>query len=185
MGFALFKCFFAMLYWAEALMISNQVSPAPPENFKPKFEVAACYLIVDENVLFMKRQPHKSDGNLWGIPGGRLEKGETLHQAVVREVNEETGIDLSDKTLKYFGKVYIRLPDIDFIYHMFAHELEKIPNEIVIDPGEHTEYEWMTLEEALKRPLIRGEAECICLAYGPEPKISNEAEVVVLSPLRP
>jgi 8-oxo-dGTP diphosphatase len=162
----------------------QQVFQEPPENFHPRLEVAACYLTVDEQVLFMKRQPHKSDGNLWGIPGGRCEKGETAHQAVVREVSEETGIDLSGKTLKYFGVLYIRLPDIDFTYHMYAHALADIPKEIVIDTAEHSEYQWMTLQEALKLPLIRGEAECICLAYGTEPKIANEGKVLLLNPVQ-
>ena len=150
----------------------QQVFQVPPENFTPRLEVAACFLTVDESVLFMKRQPHKSDGSLWGIPGGRCEKGETAHQAIVREIKEETGIELT-KSLRYIGKVYIRLPDIDFIYHMFAYKLKEIPAEIPIDPAEHTEYRWITLHEALKLPLIRGEAECIHLAYGKEPTISN------------
>ncbi len=150
----------------------QQVFKEPPDNFSPRLEVAACFLTVDESVLFMKRQPYKSDGSLWGIPGGRFEKGETAHQAVVREIKEETGIDLPNETLKYFGKVYIRLPDVDFIYHMFAHELRETP-EIQMDPVEHTEYRWITLEEALKLPLIRGEAECIYLAYGKELTVSN------------
>lgn len=141
----------------------QQVFKEPPENFNPKLEVAACFLSVDERVLFMKRQPHKTDGSLWGIPGGRCEKGETAHQAVVREIKEETGIDLENESLTYIGKVYIRLPDIDFIYHMFAHKLQNIPAEIPIDPKEHTEYRWITLQESLKLPLIRGEAECIHL----------------------
>lgn len=165
------------------MMLQQQVFQDPPKNFNPRLEIVACYLTVGENVLFMKRQPHKSDGNLWGIPGGRCEKGETAHQAIVREVHEETGLDLTDKILKYFGKVYIRLPDIDFIYHMYVHALEKIPQQIAIDPNEHTEYQWMTLENALQLPLIRGEAECICLAYGSKPKISNEGKFLLLQPL--
>lgn len=47
-----------------------------------------------------------------------------------------------------------------------------INGSLAIDPTEHIEYQWMTLREALTLPLIRGEAECIRLAYGSEPKIS-------------
>ena len=149
-------------------MHQQQAFKEPPANFKSKLEVAACYLTVGEQFLFMKRQPHKSEGNLWGIPGGRCEQGETAHEAVVREINEETGIDLKNQEIHYFGKVYIHLPDMDFIYHRFAHILPKIPDTILIDPSEHMEYRWITLREALQLPLIRGEAECIYLAYGKE-----------------
>src|SRR6202035_4771581 len=37
---------------------------------------------------------HRTDNDLYSIPGGQLEPGETLTQAAVREVNEETGIDV-------------------------------------------------------------------------------------------
>ncbi len=37
---------------------------------------------------------------------------------------------------------------------------------VTINDEEHSEFEWLTLKEALKRPLIRGEDECIYLVYG-------------------
>jgi len=93
--------------------VSGQlVFQQPPENFNSKVEIVACFLTVNRNVLFLKRQPHKSEGNKWGIPGGKVEKGETVDQVVLREVREETGMDLAGQPLKYFGKVYIRYPEV-------------------------------------------------------------------------
>ncbi len=37
---------------------------------------------------------HKTDNNLWALPGGGVDPGESVSQAVVREVKEETGIDV-------------------------------------------------------------------------------------------
>jgi 8-oxo-dGTP pyrophosphatase MutT (NUDIX family) len=37
---------------------------------------------------------HRRDLDLWNLPGGRVEPGETPWQAVVREVREETGLDV-------------------------------------------------------------------------------------------
>ena len=37
---------------------------------------------------------HKTDNDLWALPGGGHEAGETIAETVVREVREETGIDV-------------------------------------------------------------------------------------------
>jgi 8-oxo-dGTP pyrophosphatase MutT (NUDIX family) len=75
-------------------MTIKMVFEQPPENFNPKVEVAACFITVNGTVLFIKRQAHCSEPGKWGIPGGKLEKGETAHQAVLREIKEETGLHL-------------------------------------------------------------------------------------------
>lgn len=46
----------------------------------------------DNNLLMVKNID--GDSYFWGIPGGAVEEGETLEQAVVREVKEETGFDV-------------------------------------------------------------------------------------------
>ena len=149
-------------------MSAKLVFQQPPENFNPKVEVAACFITVKDNVLFIKRHAHCSEPSKWGIPGGKLEKGETAHQAVLREIKEETGLHLPSE-VKHLGTVYIRYPEVDFIYHMYGHTLSELPEQIVIDPEEHQEYRLMTLKEALDLPLIRGEDECIYLVYGENP----------------
>lgn len=42
---------------------------------------------------------HRRDHNLWNLPGGGLELGETPWDGVIREVNEETGLTVEVKTL--------------------------------------------------------------------------------------
>jgi 8-oxo-dGTP diphosphatase len=46
----------------------------------------------DEDRLLLVLRAHPPGENLWSIPGGRVEPGETDAEAVVREVREETGL---------------------------------------------------------------------------------------------
>lgn len=54
--------------------------------------VAVTAVVVDDagNVLLQKR----TDNDLWGLPGGAMNIGESVGQAVVREVKEETALDV-------------------------------------------------------------------------------------------
>lgn len=64
-------------------------SAAPRAN---SIVVAATAFVLDETdrVLMIRR----TDSGLYAIPGGQLEIGETISQTVVREVKEETGLDV-------------------------------------------------------------------------------------------
>lgn len=72
--------------------------------------VYASAIIPDEQgrILLQRR----SDFSWWGLPGGALERGETLGQCAVREVGEETGLEVSPERLV---GVYSS-PDFDVSY---------------------------------------------------------------------
>ena len=55
--------------------------------------VAACALVdADGRVLIAQRPEGKSMAGLWEFPGGKVEKGETPEETVIRELQEELGI---------------------------------------------------------------------------------------------
>jgi ADP-ribose pyrophosphatase YjhB (NUDIX family) len=45
----------------------------------------------DDCLLLVKRAPHLSEGGKWGLPGGFLDRDETLAEGALRELREETG----------------------------------------------------------------------------------------------
>ncbi|MGQ9679242.1 MAG: NUDIX hydrolase [Candidatus Bathyarchaeia archaeon] len=54
----------------------------------------AAVIISNDAILLVKRGHEPSKG-VWGLPGGVVELGETIEEAVRREVKEETGVEVS------------------------------------------------------------------------------------------
>jgi len=57
-------------------------------------EVAVGAVALDGDRILLVRRGHGPAAGMWSVPGGRVERGETLHEAVVREVGEETGLQV-------------------------------------------------------------------------------------------
>ncbi len=81
----------------------EQAQPIPPVT-KPLLLVAACALIdPDGRVLLARRPEGKRMAGLWEFPGGKLDAGETPEAALIRELREELGIDVSAACLAAFA----------------------------------------------------------------------------------
>lgn len=131
-----------------------------PLDFSPRVEAAGCYCQCQGKFLLLLRHPSSPQGLTWGIPAGKLEQGETPEEAVVREIFEETGLDIKERVSKHLGKLFIRLPHVDYVYHIFDAHFDTFP-ELNIGLNEHLEARWVTRNEALALPLIKGAAEVL------------------------
>jgi len=134
-------------------------------NFSCKYQGAICFCEWEGKILMLKRSPASLQGGLWtAAPGGKLETGETPLVAVVREVREETGIELEAGKLASKGCYLCSFGEIEYLLHIFYVRLSSLPT-VFIDPKEHTEYLWATVEEAHQMPLMRGGAECLQVVF--------------------
>lgn len=64
--------------------------------------VAAALVDIDGRVLIAKRPEGKALAGLWEFPGGKVEPGERPEAALIRELNEELGIDVQEACLAPF-----------------------------------------------------------------------------------
>jgi mutator protein MutT len=111
--------------------------------------VVTCTIYYKDKFLVIRRRDAaKKFGGSWGFPGGKVEQGETIMGALVREVEEETGLTLEDRIL--FIDSYYYGDSIGLHFTAFA-----TSDKVTPEPG--VEYAWLgTLEELQKLPRIPG-----------------------------
>ena len=115
---------------------------------KPIRKAVRCYLIKDNEVVVTKYKKGNKKEGYYDIPGGKIEEGESPKQTAIREMKEETGIEIQN--LKYKGIMTIEYPDRMFIFDTFiSKEYEGEPQEF-----EENTSEWIDIDELLKKEKI-------------------------------
>ncbi|MCV4232466.1 NUDIX domain-containing protein [Virgibacillus sp. LDC1] len=111
-----------------------------------RFGVHAIISNADGKLLLLKR----TYGNKgWSLPGGGVDPGETIHEAIFRECREELGLTIQDVVLT------------GFYYHSHINAQVGIfrcsipPQEEIILSAEHSEYKWVELSELSEVQRLR------------------------------
>lgn len=113
----------------------------------PKLAVGAVVLHNDEILLVKRRYPPSA--GWWSVPGGHVEAGETLEEAVVRELHEETGIRgaepkliaLTEYISRRRGSLKYHYLIVDYLITSYSGNLER--SDEILDVG------FFNLREAL------------------------------------
>jgi 8-oxo-dGTP pyrophosphatase MutT (NUDIX family) len=140
----------------------------PPPGFVPDFYGVGCFVEEQNDILLLKRRADLDiePGKL-GVPGGRVNRLESARSAMVRELEEETGIFLFDpKRLIFIRIIYVQYPRHNFTYYMFRLQFDERPG-ISINTNEHTDFLWCSPSAALEMDLMLDEDHCIRMVYRP------------------
>jgi len=119
------------------------------------FHVAVKAIIqFNGKVLIIKRSAYDSiNAHVWEFPGGRIHFGEELNDALIREVKEETGLNVSVGEILYATNCEI----CKTRHCVIISYLCSIEEEAISLSEEHTEYVWAErtqLQELLHKPIL-------------------------------
>jgi 8-oxo-dGTP diphosphatase len=82
--------------------------------------VVACALVdADKRVLLAQRPPGKSLSGLWEFPGGKVEPGERPEVTLIRELEEEIGITVSETCLAPLTFASHAYPDFHLLMPLY------------------------------------------------------------------
>src|SRR5512145_1948501 len=83
----------------------------PHRNAREEYLHVAAAVVVDDvgRILIARRHDHLHQGGLWEFPGGKVEPGEAVPDALVRELHEELGIRV--KKARPLIRIPYRYPD--------------------------------------------------------------------------
>ena len=121
-------------------------------NLDKPYNISVYTIVLnDKGELLLLKRSKDSNNNpgKWDLPGGKMELDETLKEALMREVREETGISIVPGEVA--GYATYELPERKVIA-------------IIVDGGyvnpsvnlshEHTEYSWVPLDDVLEMPML-------------------------------
>ncbi|SHF03074.1 ADP-ribose pyrophosphatase YjhB, NUDIX family [Microbulbifer donghaiensis] len=108
-------------------------------GFEDTYRLSAHAVITNELGEVLLLRATYADHN-WGLPGGALDPGETIHEALLRECREELGRDVC---VDYLSGVYYHRVYSSHVFIFCAHFVDS--SEIRLS-GEHSEFGFFPLE---------------------------------------
>ena len=102
----------------------------------------ALIMNAERNVLLIKRSETEDVlPGVWDIPGGTLEDGEDPKEGVLREVKEETNLEVKNLRLFHYTSSVDYGKNEQFVRLIFTGECAS--SDIRLNPEDHDEYRWV------------------------------------------
>jgi len=106
-------------------------------------QVVAAVLFLEGKVLCVQRAEHEKEyvSLKWEFPGGKVEAGEELEEALVREIREELSMDI--EVSEFLITVEHTYPN----FHLTMHVFKFVLNQGEITLNEHVALKWLSIVE--------------------------------------
>ncbi len=112
-------------------------------------------MATDDGCLLLIRRGHGPAAGEWSIPGGRVNAGETLAEAVVRELVEETGVEaVCDSLLGWVERI-----GDGYHYVIFDFLVTILSGDAPVAGDDAAEARWIPLDQVAELRLVEGLAE--------------------------
>ena len=121
----------------------------------PRPELCVGAVVIDDDQLLLIRRGHGPAAGEWSLPGGRVEFGETMIEALVREVYEETGLEVV--VGDYIGHVEVIGDDTHYVIHDF--HATAFDAEPIRAGDDAAEVAWFELHVVAELNLVESVAE--------------------------
>ncbi|MEY2399710.1 MAG: 8-oxo-dGTP diphosphatase [Actinomycetota bacterium] len=121
----------------------------------PRPEVCVGAVVVDDDRLLMIRRGRGAAAGEWSVPGGRVEWGELMVEALVREVFEETNVEIVVD--EYMGYAEVIADDHHFVIHDF--HATAFTTEPLVAGDDAAEVQWVNVADVAEMNLVEGLAE--------------------------
>ena len=111
----------------------------------------SCWIMNKKGeILLQKRTPNKRrNPNKWAKTGGQVDSGESAEEAIIREVKEELGIDISKKQIQFID-IYIKDDKNRRFSYNFIFIVDYKIEDYTLQEDEVSEVKYFTIEEIEK-----------------------------------
>jgi 8-oxo-dGTP diphosphatase len=111
--------------------------------------VVAGVVIIKEDKVLLVQEAYETVRGKWNLPAGKVDLGETVEEAAVREAKEETGLDV-----KLIRQILVMHQAIDRpVLHAFTAEITG--GELKFEPEELLDAGWFTIDEVMRMDGLR------------------------------
>ena len=118
------------------------------DAFGPDEHIAVAIIYIENSKgEFMIQKTSKEKGGIYSATGGHINHDETPYDAILREVKEEIGIDISNEDVVSLGSICVDFP-VRFIFYL-KKDVD-LNNDLKLDETEVESMHYMTKEELLK-----------------------------------